>query len=117
MRIERGSMFSGLPDASDQECVEALFGGPGGRVERIVSCGQASPPGFWYEQPEDEWVCLLKGEAALEFADGETLSLQRGDWLAIPAGVRHRVAATSCPAVWLAVFLAPQVGPKAPGED
>ncbi len=26
------------------------------RVERIVSIAQSSPEGFWYDQPEDEWV-------------------------------------------------------------
>ena len=31
------------------------------RIERIVSRGQASPPGFWYDQETDEWVLLVSG--------------------------------------------------------
>ena len=28
------------------------------RIERIVSTGQASPAGFWYDQADDEFVVL-----------------------------------------------------------
>jgi hypothetical protein len=34
------------------------------RVERIVSLGQASAPGFWYDQAEGEWVLVLAGAAS-----------------------------------------------------
>ena len=46
-----------------------LLAHPGVRIERIVSTGQCSPPGFWYDQAEGEWVALLSGEAGLRFAD------------------------------------------------
>lgn len=76
------------------------------RLERIVSLGHATPPGEWYDQQRDEWVVLLSGAARLAFEgeDGER-ALEPGDWLWIPAHVRHRVAWTDPhePSVWLAL--------------
>ena len=77
------------------------------RIERIVSWGQASPPGFWYDQDQGEWVALLTGAATLRLAEPEeTVDLKPGDWLWIAAHRRHRVEATAKDAatVWLAVF-------------
>lgn len=76
------------------------------RIERIVSTGQASPPGFWYDQADDEFVVLLSGAARLQFEEGDvTLDMKPGDWVEIPAHVRHRVETTQAepPTVWLAV--------------
>ena len=95
-----------LPDARAAEYVAALFTRPGLRLERIVSLGQASPPGFWYDQPDDEFVVLMTGAARLRFETGEvSLDLVPGDWVEIPAHVRHRVEWTQAdpPTVWLAV--------------
>ena len=78
------------------------------RIEKIVSTGQSSPTGFWYDQPEREWVVLLSGTATLEFADcDEVTPLRPGDFLDIPPHRKHRVAATSLtePSVWLAIFM------------
>jgi len=88
------------------ELVESLVAAGGVRVERIVSCGHASPPGFWYDQAEHEWVVLLAGSAVLAFADGEEVALGPGDWIEIPAHRRHRVERTDPgrETVWLAVF-------------
>lgn len=82
--------------------------GHGLLIERIVSTGQASPPGFWYDQAQNEWVLLLQGRAVLEWDDGRSITLQQGDWLNIPAHTRHRVAWTSKdpPCIWLAVHFA-----------
>src|SRR5205807_9641811 len=77
------------------------------RIERIVSLAQESPPGFWYDQPQAEWVLLLAGAARLRFADeDEERALGPGDWVHIAAHRRHRVAWTDPehPTVWLAVF-------------
>lgn len=100
-----GNLFDAVPIGWTEEEITALAEGTGARIERIVSCGQTSPPGFWYDQDRSEWVALLQGEAALEFADGGTVQLHPGDWLTIAAHARHRVAWTSAepPAVWLAV--------------
>lgn len=78
-------------------------------IERIVSTGQVSPPGFWYDNPRDEWVVLLSGGAALEFEGEPSIrTLRPGDYLRIPAHCRHRVVYTDfeapdSPTVWLAV--------------
>src|ERR1700758_5483165 len=84
-----------LPDASTGEQVETLLTRSGVRLERIVSQGQASPPGFWYDHAEGEWVLLLAGAAKLRFADEpEARLLRAGDWLGIAPHRRHRVALT-----------------------
>ena len=49
------------------------------RIERIVSTGQSSPPGFWYDQADDEFVVLLSGSARLRFEEGYvTLDMKPG---------------------------------------
>ncbi|PMX30653.1 cupin, partial [Pseudomonas sp. FW301-21B01] len=73
----------------------------------IVSMGQASAPGFWYDSPRAEWVVLLSGAAALEFeGDPQLHPMKPGDHVLIEAHCRHRVALTSEtePSVWLAVY-------------
>src|SRR5262245_45591609 len=106
LHLLHGNLFAGLPDGGAEEQVDRLAEGAGVRIERIVSTGQASAPGFWYDQPEDEFVVLLAGAALLRFEDGDSrLDLKPGDWIEIPAHVRHRVEWTQAdpPAVWLAV--------------
>jgi len=96
-----------LADAKAGECVDQLLTRPGLRIERIVSLGQASPPDFWYNQAEGEWVLLLAGAARLRFADeDEARELGPGDCLDIAAHRRHRIdwTAPATPTVWLAVF-------------
>jgi cupin 2 domain-containing protein len=101
------NIYSSLPENLPDELTETLVSTDGARIERIVSHGQASPEGFWYDQPEHEFVLLLSGAARLRFADvDEILELKPGDYLVIPAHRRHRVEWTSpnAPSVWLAVF-------------
>jgi len=95
----------GAATPSGDEFVETLLESCDVRIERIVSAGQVSPPGFWYDQDEDEWVALLEGRAELQYADGRSVTLTRGDWVLIPARCRHRVAYTDSHCVWLAVFV------------
>ena len=102
-----GNLFAGLPLAAEAaERCDTLQAQPGLRIERIVSSGQASPPGFWYEQAEAEWVLLVSGEALLRFEDeAAARHLRAGDWLHIAPRRRHRVdwTAAAMPTVWLAV--------------
>ena len=101
------NLLSPLPDADAAECVDTLLTRRGLRIERIVSRGQASPPGFWYNQTEAEWVIVLAGSARLRFADeAEPRVLGPGDWVEIPPHRRHRVEWTdpAVPTVWLAIF-------------
>ncbi|WP_182866092.1 cupin domain-containing protein [Rhodopirellula sp. JC639] len=101
------NLFSEVPGSTTKEWVEVLASSPHVRVERIVSTGQSSPDGFWYDQDEHEWVAVIAGEAQLSFEDDpEPLTLRAGDHLLIPAHRKHRVDWTSDsePTVWLAVF-------------
>jgi cupin 2 domain-containing protein len=95
--------------AGGGEAIEVVVSGPRIRVERIVSFGQASPEGFWYDQDEDEFVLLLTGAARLAFDDGRVLEMLPNDWVNIPAHVRHRVNWTSPTeaTIWLATFTPP----------
>ena len=105
-----GNLFADLPMAPEAaERLETLLARPGLRIERIVSSGHASPPGFWYEQADAEWVLLMSGEARLRFEDeAEARLLRAGDWLQIDPRRRHRVESTAenMPTVWLAVHYA-----------
>jgi cupin 2 domain-containing protein len=107
MRVMAGNLSADLPKGPEvAEHIETLLARPGLRIERIVSTGQASPPGFWYEQADAEWVLLVSGEALLRFEDeAEARRLLPGDWLNIEPMRRHRVdwTATDVPTVWLAV--------------
>lgn len=102
-----GNLLAKLPATAEvQERFEALLCRPGLRIERIVSTGQTSPPGFWYDQADAEWVLLVAGRAALRFEDeDEPRVLAAGDWLLIAPHRRHRVEWTdkAVPTIWLAV--------------
>lgn len=100
------NLFTSLPPAGGEEEFTQLLARPGVRIERIVSTGQASPPGFWYDQADGEWVVLLAGEARLRFEDeADTRVLKPGDWVDIAPHRRHRVDWTHPgeATVWLAV--------------
>jgi cupin 2 domain-containing protein len=101
-----GNLFDNIPANLPEELLTTLLQSSGVRIERIVSQGQASLPGFWYDQDENEWVIVLEGSASIEFqGEPEPVELQRGSYLNIPAHVRHRVAWTdqNQRTVWLAV--------------
>ena len=100
------NLLRDLPRPSSGEVIERLAGSGAVRIERIVSRGEASPDGFWYDQDEAEFVLVLTGAARLGFADGVAVALGPGDWLEIAPHRRHRVDWTDPdqPTVWLAVF-------------
>ena len=101
-----GNLFSDVPQDLPEEQFTELLTTPHVRIERIVSTGHASPPGFWYDQDWAEWVIVLAGSAGL-LIEGETTPrvLARGDHVHIPPHTRHRVEWTDVdePTVWLAV--------------
>jgi cupin 2 domain-containing protein len=88
-----GELLTPLADASDF------------RVERIVSRGDVTPEGSWYDQAHDEWVIVLQGEGIVEEENGIRTTLKTGDAMFLPAHLRHRVVHTSAapPCIWLAV--------------
>jgi cupin 2 domain-containing protein len=106
MKVDGGNLFAGIPNALAAEQFTTLVTTPNLRIERIVSRGHSSPPGFWYDQDRAEWVIVLAGSAAILF-ESETAprALTRGDYLRIPAHARHRVEWTDKdePTIWIAV--------------
>jgi cupin 2 domain-containing protein len=105
--VKAGSLLSGLPSQRlAGEAVETLIERPGLRIERIVSTGQATPEGQWYDQETDEWVLVVSGRARLRLeGEAQDRELGAGDFVFLPAHCRHRVAWTEQekPTVWLAV--------------
>lgn len=101
------NLYQNIPQQLPDELVDTLLAAGSVKIERIVSRGQHSPPGFWYDQEQPEWVLLVKGEASIRFADQALpVTLKAGDYLHIAAHVRHRVESTSATedCIWLAVF-------------
>jgi cupin 2 domain-containing protein len=117
MRLQ--NLFENLPLAWPDEVYSLLLQQPGLRIERIVSQGQTSPEGFWYDQPEDEVVFLLQGAAQLQLAGEAVIALKPGDGLWIPAHRLHRVVWTdpTQATVWLALFSPPTPPSAAAGTE
>jgi len=102
-----GNLLDQLPRALQGENLETVISRGEVRFERIVSTGQASPPDFWYDQNENEFVLLLAGAATLRIEGEEcVLEMRPGSFVEIPAHRRHRVEFTQAdpPTIWLAVF-------------
>lgn len=109
--FRRGNLFTGGAQAEKSgEAVDIMLETSRLRLERIVSVSHATPPGEWYEQSLPEWVVVLQGSAGLlcEGA-GEVLELRPGDYVLLPAHLRHRVEWTDpeVDTVWLALHYAP----------
>ena len=104
-----GNIFAELPQSRSEEVFQEIIHGERFRFERIISFGQATPVGEWYDQEQDEWVVLLSGAAGLRFEGEEVLRvLSPGDFVNIPAHTRHRVEWTDKKqqTVWLALHYA-----------
>jgi cupin 2 domain-containing protein len=102
-------LLESLPAPSPTEHVDALWTRPGLRLERIVSWGQTSAPGEWYDQEQDEWVMVLAGAARLRVEGNDVHEMSPGDSVLLPAHCRHRVEWTDPdrPTVWLALHCWP----------
>ena len=113
--IRAGNIASGLPSRPlVDEVAEILVERRGVRIERIVSTGQATPEGQWYDQETDEWVLVVAGAARLRIGgEDRDRELAEGDWILLPAHCRHRVAWTQSepPTIWLAIHVLPEGEP------
>jgi cupin 2 domain-containing protein len=101
-----GNLLKNIPEQLPQEFSEILLNSRSFHLERIVSLGQATPAGEWYDQDTHEWVLLVSGRAGLRFAREAAMRLlSPGDYVHIPAHCRHRVEWTDPdqPTVWLAL--------------
>jgi cupin 2 domain-containing protein len=94
-----------LSSSVKEEFTEKLIETTDVRIERILSTGQVTPNGKWFDQEKEEWVLLLEGNAEIEFEGEKIMQIKAGDYLNIPAHKKHRVTFTSAtPAcLWLAV--------------
>ena len=106
---EINNLYENIPDSLPEELIDILAStGDGGiTIERIVSRAHSTPPGYWYDQKRNEFVVLVKGSTGLRFEDDQdTIVMQPGDWINIPAHKRHRVAWTdpNQDTIWLAVY-------------
>jgi len=109
MTPNTGNLFADLAASRDAEHFTDVLAAPGLRLERIVSLGQATPPGEWLDQDRVEWVILLRGAARLRFeGENNARELQPGDYVDIPVHCRHRVEWTTPdgPTIWLALHYA-----------
>ncbi|MDD4601679.1 hypothetical protein SDC9_27465 [bioreactor metagenome] len=99
------NVFELPSELPDEEIFESLIPDQGVLIERIISTGQATPEGVWYNQDRDEWVVLLQGTATIMWHDGRKQDLLAGDSIFFSANERHRVDKTSVnpPCIWLAV--------------
>lgn len=109
--MKPANLWARIPQNMPDELCEVIGGNTQVRIERIVSRGHCSEPGFWYDQDEDEFVLLVQGSARLELqTPHEVVDLNPGDYLTIAAHRRHRVAWTSPDedTIWLTVFFVPE---------
>ncbi|WP_353569901.1 cupin domain-containing protein [Candidatus Albibeggiatoa sp. nov. BB20] len=99
------NIFDNIPNSLEAESFLDLIQCKHVRIERIISTGQISAKGFWYDQEENEFVIILEGHAIVEFEDYE-VELKHGDFFNIKAHQKHRVKYTDInkPTIWLAVF-------------
>lgn len=107
MDLKPQNIFENIPKALPDEQIEQISGNGNVKIERIISRGHSTPEGYWYDQDQNEYVILLKGEAKIDIKNQEeTITLKPGDYLDIPAHVKHRVTLTSPreDTIWLTVF-------------
>jgi cupin 2 domain-containing protein len=106
--MNKNNLFENLPETCTAEIFETLFENKNLKLERIISDGQATPPGQWYDQGWDECVVLLQGNAGILFEEDNTpVVLKSGDYLFIPTHKRHRVEWTDPKqkTIWLAIHI------------
>jgi cupin 2 domain-containing protein len=100
------NFFQDIPRTVPVEIFEPVASAKGFKIERIISRGQSTPSGVWLSEKKREWVMVLKGRAKMRFFGRiKIVEMGSGDYLCIPAGIRHRVEWTDDkgPTVWLAI--------------
>jgi cupin 2 domain-containing protein len=106
MKDQRENIFKLPEQLPPAELFETLWHNDQISIKRIISTGQVTPAGEWYDQEQNEWLIVLQGSAELSYEDNSRIKLIKGDYLLIPAHQKHRVEYTSTapPCIWLTVF-------------
>ena len=99
------NIYKQIPENLGEEVFEVLEQSRAVKIERIISKGHKSPDTGWYDQEQNEWVLVLKGNASICFENETVIELNVGDYINIPAHRKHRVISTSAitETVWLAI--------------
>lgn len=108
--VKAGSLYRDLSVVPGKERFDVLLETKTIRLERIVSSVRATPGAEWFDQEWAEWVLLLKGSAGLRVEGlSEVNVLRPGDYVYLPAHVRHRVEWTDpqTETIWLALHYVP----------
>lgn len=100
--VVRGRLRDPSQAPAEGEELDRLLSVGGVVVEQILSASSSTPS--HYRQQHDEWVVVLSGGATLD-VDGERCTLVSGEWILLPAGVRHSVLRTEARTSWLAVHV------------
>jgi len=91
----------------NKEIFQDILDNKGIKIEKIISFGQTTPANKWLYDLRDEWVLLLQGKSELMFESRQRIKLKKGDYILIPAEVKHKVLYTSkrpfC--IWLTIFI------------
>lgn len=105
MPLETGNLFDSIPENINEEIFTEILHRENLRVERIISHGHSSPADGWFDQSENEWVMVLKGEAKIFMQGDHHVHLKPGGHLTIPAHTKHKVTWTKpgTETVWLAI--------------
>ena len=96
------NLFENITIPSSGEVFEVLYEKDGVSIERIVSSDTLEPKE--YNQPYDEWLTLLEGEAKIQIRD-KTVLLKKGDTQLIEKDTPHQVLATKKGTIWLCIHL------------
>jgi cupin 2 domain-containing protein len=103
MKISKDNLLNVGQLPMDEELVTTLARSSSVEIGRIVSTGQTTG---WQRDSNTEFVLLVQGKAAIEFDGGNTVLMDKGDWITIKPNQRHRVTYTSStpPCIWLCIF-------------
>ena len=105
MKIKNINEIDKLP-IGENEFFDTLCKSANVHVERIISNGQTTPPGKWFDSDKNEWVLLVQGKATLQMENNTLIHLKAGDYLLIPAHQKHRVSYTSAKphCIWITLY-------------
>ena len=99
------NIFNDIPQNLDEEVFEQIVNSDHVKIERIISKGHHSSESGWYDQEQNEWVIVFKGEAILSFENSDDVRLNAGDYINIAAFKKHKVSWTlpNAETIWLAI--------------